>query len=161
MSRVNSQREKEPKERENGLKPGNGGQQLKTEKPFVSRGLSREATARETVAAIDSWRRERDSDSRYNRCLRGAVACPTAPPNPGSASRCSDADRKPLSAPRGTKRKVSPAHVRVTRQRLRSRFNHYEIRSPNDELRSITRATRRDGSGFRPSQDCHSPTVTL
>jgi hypothetical protein len=36
------------------------------------------------------WRRERDSDSRYNRCLRGAVACPTAPPilNPGSASRC-------------------------------------------------------------------------
>jgi hypothetical protein len=40
MSRVNSQRENEPKERESGLKSANGGQQLKQEKSFISKEFS-------------------------------------------------------------------------------------------------------------------------
>jgi hypothetical protein len=51
MDQVNSQRENGPTERENGTKPGYGGQQLKTEKSFVSRGFGREAAVGETVVA--------------------------------------------------------------------------------------------------------------
>jgi hypothetical protein len=58
MGGVNSQRENGPKERENGLRQGNGGQQLKPEKSFISREFSRKAAAGETVTTIDSWRRE-------------------------------------------------------------------------------------------------------
>jgi hypothetical protein len=50
MGRVNSQRENRPNERENGLRPRNGGQQLKSEKPLISRVFSGEAAAGETVA---------------------------------------------------------------------------------------------------------------
>jgi hypothetical protein len=60
MGLVNSQRENGPKERENGLRPDSGGQQLKTEKPFISRGFSSAAAAGETVSTIDSWRRKRN-----------------------------------------------------------------------------------------------------
>jgi len=40
------------KERENGLKPSNGGQQLRTEKSFISRQFSREHPAGETVTTM-------------------------------------------------------------------------------------------------------------
>jgi hypothetical protein len=43
MGGVNSQRENGPKERENGLRPSNGSQQLKAEKSFISRGFSQRA----------------------------------------------------------------------------------------------------------------------
>jgi hypothetical protein len=39
MSRVNSQRENEPKERESAVKSANGGQQLRAEKVFFLKGL--------------------------------------------------------------------------------------------------------------------------
>jgi hypothetical protein len=51
MDQVNSQRENGPTERENGTKPGYGGQQFKTEKSFISRGFGREAAVGETVVA--------------------------------------------------------------------------------------------------------------
>ena len=69
MDRVNSQRENGPKERGNGLKPGNGGQQPGAENPLFSRDFSRKDAAGETVATTDSWRRE----------------CPP-PPNPARSS---------------------------------------------------------------------------
>jgi hypothetical protein len=40
MAGVNSQREKGTKERKNGFRPGYGGQQLKSEKSFISRALA-------------------------------------------------------------------------------------------------------------------------
>jgi hypothetical protein len=65
MGLVNSQRENGPQERENGLRPGSGGQQLKTEEPFISRELSQQSAAGETVSTIDSWRREAHSPQTF------------------------------------------------------------------------------------------------
>jgi hypothetical protein len=59
MGQVNSQRENGLEQRENRLRAGNGGQQLKTEKSFISRHFSRDVDARETVSPNGSWRRER------------------------------------------------------------------------------------------------------
>jgi hypothetical protein len=69
MGRVNSQRESRPKERENGLRRGYGGQQLRAEKLFVSRYFSRGITAAETVTIIDSWRREAHSPQAFFICV--------------------------------------------------------------------------------------------
>ena len=69
MGRVNSQRENGPKEREKGLRPGNGGQQLQTEKAFISRHFRQTAAAGETVATIGSWRRERSRRRTLSSCF--------------------------------------------------------------------------------------------
>jgi hypothetical protein len=60
MGRVNSQRERGPKERQNDLRPRNVGQQLEAENSFISRDFSRNAAPGETVVTIVSWRRERN-----------------------------------------------------------------------------------------------------
>jgi hypothetical protein len=60
MGRVNSQRENGPKERENGLRAGYGGQQPWAKNPLVSRDFSRKTAVGETVATSDSWRRDRN-----------------------------------------------------------------------------------------------------
>ena len=52
MGGVNSRRENGPKERENGLKLSNGGQQLGTEKSFISRGSSRNVLHEEIIQPV-------------------------------------------------------------------------------------------------------------
>ena len=50
MGQVNRQSESGPKQRENGVRPSSGGQQLKAEKLLISNDFSRKATAGEPVA---------------------------------------------------------------------------------------------------------------
>jgi hypothetical protein len=75
MSRVNSQRENGRKERKTASDRAFGGQQLNTEKFFISSGFSRESLAGETVFTVGRLDAE-DSNSRYlmrrNRLARTA-----------------------------------------------------------------------------------------
>ena len=61
----NSHRETGQEREKTASDRANGDQQLKTEKSFISKVFRRKATAGETVATIDSWRRGWDSNPRY------------------------------------------------------------------------------------------------
>ena len=66
----NNHRENRPKERENGLSPSDGGQQLAAEKSFISKALAQRPLPERRLQPLMSWR----SDGNCRRTLSAAFS---------------------------------------------------------------------------------------